>query len=49
MSKELKLLFQKVENIPSNIPKELPHLKFNENCVQHQLLPIFANYFIGTL
>ena len=44
--KEVKLCFRKLESILSKVTEERTHLAFNEDCLQHQLLPISTNIYV---
>ena len=46
--KEVKQYFRKLESSLSKVTKERAHLAFNEDCLQHQLLPIFTNIYFYT-
>ena len=43
---ELKVLFRKLEDVNIKLIKAVEHRKFNEQCLQHDLLPNYTNIYI---
>lgn len=43
ISPEIKLIFRKLENEQEKITKKELDVMFNENCIQHSLLPTYTN------
>ena len=46
LSIEDKQIFRKLEKDKIKLIKAEQHIKFNEQCIQHNLFPIFTNIYI---